>query len=441
MKTKILLLIILFVAGVSYPQQNRNIPVGNLTCSQARELALENNPGIEQALEGIVAAEQLLRGAKSSLLPVVSANATASLYDGVEQLDWNPSVRAHDSFKQNSAGIQINWLLFDGFAREARILGAKYGVERNEELLKDTQRLLVQAVSTAFYQAQLSVEQMVIADENMTFNKRLEDDSRKRWQVGVAPESEMLNFTVKAIEAKADYVDSQRGFEVAATVLARLMALPDAKLQADMYPVRTDSKISKPTENIDTQIALAVANRPDLKALNASVMEARQLVRQNKAAYSPALSVFGGFEYLDQDDIAAVDQDEHRSYIGIAARWNLYTGSRRYADVKNAEALVRQLKAQKNNKILEIQSSIRGIMANAASSYQIYLLYKETFELTSKIRDNVEKSYKAGTESLTRLNESQRDLVRASGAVASSLIRYRLDLLELMTETGQILYK
>jgi outer membrane protein TolC len=51
----------------------------------------------------------------------------------------------------------------------------------------------------------------------------------------------------------------------------------------------------------------------------------------------------------------------------------------------------------------------------------------------------VEKSYKAGVESITRLNEAQTDLTRAKVAYSTSYIAYQLVLNQLDIDTGRIL--
>ncbi len=48
----------------------------------------------------------------------------------------------------------------------------------------------------------------------------------------------------------------------------------------------------------------------------------------------------------------------------------------------------------------------------------------------------MEKAYRAGVATLTRLNEAQTDLVRASGAAAASRILYRIALVNLNAAMG-----
>ena len=59
--------------------------------------------------------------------------------------------------------------------------------------------------------------------------------------------------------------------------------------------------------------------------------------------------------------------------------------------------------------------------------------------LVEKNRDLVEKEYRAGSTSLVRLNEAQRDLVSAQGQLALARISLRQAWYDLWTATGAIL--
>jgi outer membrane protein TolC len=69
----------------------------------------------------------------------------------------------------------------------------------------------------------------------------------------------------------------------------------------------------------------------------------------------------------------------------------------------------------------------------------MYQRQQQTLLLTAKIRDHIEKAYRAGVATLTRLNEAQTDLVRAAGAEAASRINYLLALQQLKAASGRIL--
>ncbi len=414
------------------------VPQGELTLEKAFTTALEKNPGILQAQERIEAARAVLKQARSAYLPTVAAQGGVKAMDVTGQPDWNPYLRVDDSYNEAGVGIRLTWLLFDGFSREANALAATHGVELRKQALANTRRLLLKAVSTAYYQAQLAVEGMVVAKQNQEFNQILEADARIKWQVGAAPEAEMLNFSVKALQAESDFSAAERDFKIVCAALAQLMALPEAYLPGELYPVRITKKGDFPLESFESDYRFAMANRPDLKALDAGVLAQEQRLRAQKGNYSPDIALVSGADYLFQDDITVKDQEEHATYVGVVASWDLYTGGRRRGKIQELNAGVRALSQQRNQLVLAIASGIRQSRDRAETAFQTYERQKRTLALTQRIRDHVETAYRAGALPLTRLNQAQTDLVRASGAVALTWVQYRIALVNLSAETGRI---
>lgn len=441
MKKCALLILLLTCTATPSPagQYEMTIPEGSLTLARARKMALDNSPDVRQAVERIQAVEAVLLQARSAWWPKVSANGDYMQNKVSIQPDWNPTTRVDASFNEMSVGIHMNWLIFDGFARRAEIMASKYAVEQSQQILADTRRLLLEAVSTAFFQAQLAVENMVISEQNYSFNRNLEEDARKRWMVGTKPESEVLNFSVRALQAETDFLNAKRDFRTACTALAELMALPDADLPANMVPVRPTTDLPEKLPDYESELAFALENRPDLKAIQAGIEVLRRQLLARKGAYAPRLEFNAGSEYIYQDEIEPVDQEEHHSYIGVAASWDLFTGGRRSAQVQEVSAEIRALNEKRKRTVLSVQSAIRRALDNAQTAYETLKRRVLIYEKTNRIRSHVEIAYRAGVASLTRLNEAQTDLVRAAGAVSAGRIQYLLLLETIKSETGKIL--
>jgi outer membrane protein TolC len=79
------------------------------------------------------------------------------------------------------------------------------------------------------------------------------------------------------------------------------------------------------------------------------------------------------------------------------------------------------------------------LLATARVAEGTWKRNQQAADLTLRIRDHVAQAYQAGSASLTRLNEAQTDLSRASGAAAVSRIDYFQTLESLAAQTGRIL--
>ena len=120
--------------------------------------------------------------------------------------------------------------MFDGFARKFSNLSARYGESQSQAARLDVRRLLLSAVATAFYTAQLAREDYYIAKADEAFNQRQLEDAEARERAGTGSLSDALNFKVRVNSARAERIRTRRIYESALVALAALMGLPDAAL-------------------------------------------------------------------------------------------------------------------------------------------------------------------------------------------------------------------
>jgi len=438
MKTMILMLSMITTCALAQTNEFR-LPEGQLTLPQARRITLENNPSINRAVNNIEAAQAMLKQMNSLKYPGVTASGKYIRTNVDEQLEWAPEIRYEDSLNSYSAGIEAHWLLFDGFSRRANVLSSRYGVEQSETLKMEIQRVLLDAVTTAYVQSQLAIESMAVAAQDLQFNRILESESEKRYAIGTIPESELLNFSVRALQAEISFMRAKRNYQISCLVIARLMALPDIKLTDEMRPARFTGVMVSELPTFNEEFDYALLHRPDLLALDIQCRILQQQIHAKKGSYAPKVNMIAGIDYSGSDDMKIVDIDNYDNYVGVAVAWDIFSGGRHKGEVQEATAKLSASQESYNELYLQIQATIRQNLVTARTAFEIYERSSKAYELTVRIRNSVEKSYKAGAAPLTRLNEAQTDLTRASGAVASSRVEYLQSLEKIASETGRIL--
>ncbi len=428
------LLLLIVIPLILSAQTNR------MTLAEVRTKVLLGNPSVAEQLERISAAQAVLKQARSAYYPTITLTGSYGIIDASMHPDFNPTARVSDSFRQASSGLQGNWLLFDGFARSARTLAAEYGVRQAREFTDETRRLLILAATLSFRQAQLAKENIRIAQQDNRFNKELERDARKRFDAGVIPESDVNNFSIRALQAEASMLAAELDFSTACTVLAELMALTEARLPERMQPVSIHNETIGTVALFDELLQYALINRPDYKALQSGELALVQRVKAVKGDRLPQIALVGEVNYAERDGYASSSRHgNYDSFVGVAASWDLFTGGRKINTVKEAQAELRALEKQKEALGLSIRSALRQRVDEAETVSKILQRYEKIQELSTSVRESVQKSYRAGVVSITRLNEAQTDLVRAKGNYLTSYISYLLVLNRLDIETGRVL--
>lgn len=417
-----------------------DIPYGQLTLIHAQQIALEASPVVEEMLARIEEAQAIARQKQADWWPTMSVHAGQDWQNWSTRPDWKPEKRMDESSNHFNAGIQVNWLLFDGFSRRASILAAKARVLSAQELSNEARRLLAESVAGTYYQAQLAAEAMQIARQNALFNRNLEHDAEKRFLAGDIPEAEYLNFSVKSLQAENHFLKARQELSAVCIMLAKLLALPGSELPKDMYP-----EVGKPIQTLAQlpeladELNYALQHRPDLQALAAQSEALTQDKHNIRGSYYPKITAHSSYDYDKYNNYGSIDQDEHGSTVGLRLSWDIFSGGKRSARIQAADAGLLQLQKQKQQKILEIKAALQEALVKAESSRAVYQRECYTLMLVQKIRDHVERSYRAGATTLTRLNEAQSDLVSVSAAVAISRINYLQQLESLRAASGRIL--
>lgn len=399
-----------------------------LTLARAKVLALQENPSLKAIQARIESADARRRRAYSTYYPRLSLGASA------QHTHRSPSTQVfggstfssdNEPFENYTASLNATWLLFDGLVREYNILVAKYGVESLQAAQADAQRLLAQSVGQIFYSALLAQKRIEIARADETFNGAFLEETRKRQEQGAAARADVLNFQIRLDNARIARLEAASDYRLACILLAELMGYPDALLADGVTLIEPqEEQVLETVPTLQEATATALAERPDLVQLMADIQAAQAIIGANRGSYFPQFSLFGSYGFENPE--FRFDQYDQRLLWGAQMDWELFSGfSRRYS-ISEAEADMTALQKDLRRQWQSIISEIRQELENLATAQDKLELQQGIYDATLLIRQDIEKAYKAGQVSLTRLNEAQRDLNVAEEGLAVTRIQLLL---------------
>ena len=399
-----------------------------LSLEQAKQIAIDNNPGYIATRHAMVAATARFYRSLSAYLPTITAtyNITNDKYTP-ENRGGVGKDGSGDFSSTKGGAFNGRWLIFNGLIRTMDMLAAKHQEKASEALNRDARRLLVEAVTVAYNNILLAQENIRIAKADEVFNTQLYDETKLKFEAGAVPLSDVLNFEIRVNNAKTTVINEEYNFFTARSILAEFMGFTSGILPADIFPAL------KPQDDhfsIDVGVYLdtALKNRPDLKA-SREVMDAAQYnVYSSWGAFAPTLSFNTSWGYSRTDPgysgrwhYRARTQDRSFNY-GFDAEWVLFNGGARIANLRIAQANLAAVKENVTEKWIAVVAEVRQAFEDRVRKGKQIKIYKKNLALVTKNRQLVEESYKAGNESITRLNEAQRDLVSADSSYIRSII-------------------
>lgn len=420
-----------------------------LDIETAGRIALMLNPSIAAAKERINQAQARISQAFSSYLPRLDANLSFS-HIRLSDNEYQNSLQAAGTFDLNrriddsedhyNAGLKAGWVLFDGFKRRFSLAAARCGEKESKEALRDIHRLLLSAVSTSYYNAQLAWEKIIISRADKAFNKQKVDEAKARRRMGTGSLSDELNFEVQANAADADLIRAEQEYEVFMFGLAALLGIPNARFPPKLKLAKLEHETEKEllTPMADLLIRYANKYRPDIRQSHFALKRAYSDIGVKSADFYPVIELSAAING-NRVNNGYFEQDDFGSSISANFTYNLFAGG-----VNRAKLMESKFKAVEYEKNLEnlkitVTSEVLKAIAEVKAAQKQLILQRSNAILVKKNRELVEKEYAAGQTSLVRLNEAQRDMVRAKSRLALALVSLRKAWYNLKTSTAQIL--
>jgi outer membrane protein len=406
-----------------------------LTLLEAKKLALQQSPTLALAKARIDGAAARVAEAKSSYWPTldVSFGATRNQDRATRPL------RAYDQNTRYHLGLSADWLLFDGFQRRFTRLLAEFDHATALANNVDAQRLLLQAVSAAFYSAILAQDSMDIAKEDAEFNRVLHADARKRQEGGIATASEVLNFQLQVGNAEVDYIAAEKAWRIAIVALGELLAITQDDIWESIVLTPPADDLLSQTVELSELLAYARQHRPDLARVQNDILAANTAIQAARSSWYPSLRLFADYGYERADSLHFNENLDREVSFGLSASWNLFEGFRTQALLNRAEAELAAARQSQKELELAIESEIRQNHLALESSRRQLALQESILATAKEIRDLVHQEYLGGTTTITRLNEVQTDVTISAAARSQAYIQVFYSLELLGASTGRIL--
>ena len=398
-----------------------------LTLAEAHETALLNNPTYRAVRDAVRAARFNYYSSWSAALPEITVQTTAAnrLNRGYDLKNPPEGVFPRANRFTTGTSLRATWLLFDGMERELNILIARQELRLEQAANDNVKRLLLRAVSYAFFDIILAAEEKRIHQADLSFQKSSLRQAESRYKNGHVSKATVLNCQILTSQSQCALLDAAYRETVARNALANLLGDPGGNLpeHLNLTPPAPDEKT--PGE-LEVLLEYAVSHRPDLKQSKLRFETMWYKKQKNYAAFLPQIRLFADFSmetYAAKYNGASV----HRSYYnqpgftyGLTGEWNLFRGFHSYNGIRKWQAFEEMARQELDAVFLQVITEVRDAWANCRNSREQFMIYKEIVLYVREQRDLVNSEYWNGRETITRLNGAQSELVAARSRLAAA---------------------
>jgi len=420
-----------------------------LGLGEVENLAEVNNPNLKAIASQVDQAKSNLRAQISAWYPTISLTASnfpalfnSEAYNSLPDGSFTNNPLAFTNVKTVGArgGAGINWALINP-QRVPQIAAARDQFEQAKNQYLIALRELRLQAAQAYFQLQLSDDQVRIGQGSVRASLVSLRDARARFQAGVATKLEVLQAETQLGRDEQLLTNSIASQSIARRSLARLLDLPQTITPTAKEPLRV---LGVWTPSLQESIVAAYAFREELSNAILDISVANSNANSARGAVQPFLNIFDNFSAERStggtSSSATFGRDAYTYNInntfGLNFSWAIFDGGKALAQSRQ----YKQKAAENAFKFADQRDTIRFQVEQ--SFYQLRQ-HNRDIQTTSREVISARESlrlarlrYQAGVTTQREVVDTQRDLTQAEVAYASALANYNTSLAELRRRTG-----
>jgi outer membrane protein TolC len=434
----------LAIPGLAAAQTNQtspnfgSVPTGtatsgvlHLTLRDAVSMAVRYNLGrIESEENARIARGQRLR-ALSVLLPQVSATAS----ENVEQFSAAtlgittpqiPAIIGPFSYSTAQANASLTLFSFESIQRFHAAVNAEQAALLN---YSDTLDVITLIVGNAYLQVIQAGSRVTTEEAQVKNAQALYDQAVDQLQAGTSPKIDVTRSGVQLHTEQYNLSIARNNFAIAKLNLSRAIGLPlgQAFDLADQLPY---AELNPPT--VESALSMAYKSRSDFQAALSSLKSAQQQLSATRAERYPVLAVNG--DYGVQGPNFGRLHGAFTFQAGVSVP--VFTGGRIKGDITEAEAVLRQRKAEAENLRGQIDYDVRTAFLNLQAATEQVVVAGQNVDLANENLSRSQERFAAGVADSVEVVQAQQSLASANDQYISSLYSHNVAKLELARALG-----
>jgi outer membrane protein len=407
------------------------------TLEQIVAYALKHQPALQQSLIDEQIVETTLRNKLSAWYPQLNFNynlqhnfqvPTNIIGGNPIRLGVNNISNAQFSFSQNI--FNRDALLAKNSKEDVRTQAKQNtGINKVE---------VVTNVSKAFYDVLATLQQIKVANENIS---RLENSLKvatSQYKAGIADKTDYKRATIILNNTKATRAANQSILQAKTSYLKSLMGYPDSSALDIVY----DSLQMEKEVLLDTLQEPDVTKRPEYNFLQTQQKLLNANLQYEKWSFLPQVTFNGSynFNYQNNQFGKLYSNNFPNSFAALSLSFPISQGGKRKANIDQAGLQIKRntLDIQQLNNTVKAQYA--QALAAYKSNYSNYEALKENLELAREVYTIIDLQYKSGVKTYLEVITAETDLRTSQINYYNALYQVLASKIDVQRALGQINY-
>ena len=423
-----------------------------ITLEQALQIALSENIPVKVADQEIQRTTYARKGTYASLFPQIDVSGTyqRTIKKQVMYMDFDMSsmeggggssegdgTGSGEGFTipDTSEGLEVGrwntWaaglnatmpLVNPQLWKSLRISGLE--VEMAIEKARSSRLDMVTQVKQAFYGTLLAKEAFQVYKD--VYENALDNlhETEKKFRVQKATEYDMTRAQTSVANAIPDVYNAESSVILSLWQLKAVMGV-DLDMNLDVAGKLEDYSSQMLYAEIQGD-SISLENNTTMRQLALQAEQLAHTIKMQKYAYIPTLSAAFSFSInaMTNDFKFSQYQWTPYSYVGVNLSIPVFSGGKRYNDVRQAKTQAAQLRLQTMDTERNLKISIRQSLVTMETSMKTYQAAKAAVASARKGYSIASKTYQVGKNTLLELNDARLALTQAELGASQAVYDY-----------------
>jgi len=421
--TLALLVVVVLIPSLALAQANQT-----LTLHQAEQIALQNHPQIQAAVNMAVASEARVTQARSAYYPTVYGSATGAYAENDSRIGAgalnNPVI--YDRFAE---GITASQLVTDFGRTHELVKSSSLHAQAQQENVVTTRADVLLQVDQSYFAVLKARAVLTVAQETVKARQLVSDQVTELEKNKIKSGLDVSFANVDLAQAQLLLIQAQNDMEASFADLSDALGYSDQRT----FVLSEETLPTNPPAALSDTIQQALRDRPELIGQRLDANAAHSYATAERDLWMPTISAIGtaGLIPFRQDTLSS-----RYAAAGFNVNIPLFNGhlfGALHTEAKEqANAQDEYLRGLQNR----IVRDVRTAWLNANSGFQRLSVTQQLLAQANMALDLAQSRYKLGLSSIVELSQAQLNQTQAEIAQASAKYDYEAQITVLNYQMG-----
>ena len=425
-----------FAPCLLFAQQNDSL-LADATLENCIHYAIQHNPDIQNAKINEDITETIIKSNLAAWYPQIGFNYNLQANFQLSPSYSNGNVINVGAYNTSGLGLGVTQNIFNRDVLLASRTAGDVRLSASENTTNQKISLTV-AVSKAFYNLMLTVQQSKVIEQDIVRNTQSYKDAFYQYQSGIVDKTDYQRAIIALNNSKAQKVSTDQSLKAEYAYLQELMGYPlSQKVELAYDTAQMEKEIY-----MDTLQTVNYNNRIEVQQLETQKKLQQYNLQYSKWSFLPNVSAFGdyNFNFLNNQFSKLYSTNYPSSFAGITLSLPIFQGGKRLQQIKEAQFQITQADNNIKSQVNTINTQYESAMAAYKSNLYNFFSLKENLSLANDVYNVIQLQYRSGVKAYLDVITAESDLRTAQISYYNALYQVLSSKIDVQQALGIISY-